>query len=122
LIKYILRDRVCDGMELSCSYENKYLRPEDNVKNILGDDIDDEDDIFKHKDIIMQVRSLLFNFCLSPFLIMKNTNLAATLPMDDVMLSSLRNMTAFKNFWVMKQPTLVFFILHFALAPFYTCY
>ena len=41
----ILRDRVCDGMELSFSYENKYLRPQDNGEKILGDYIDDDDSL-----------------------------------------------------------------------------
>ena len=42
----IFRGRICDGMELSCSYENKFIRPRDNAE---------DDDIFKHKDIIMKV-------------------------------------------------------------------
>ena len=107
-------------MELSCSYENKYLRPQDNGEQILGDAMDDDDDIFKQKDIIMQVWSLLFNCCIKAFLIMKNTKLDATLPLDEEMLASLRNMTALKNFSVMKQPTLVFCILAFALTAFST--
>ena len=49
---------------------------------------------------------------------MKNSNLDATLPLDEEMLASLRNMTALKNSSVMKKPTLVFFILFFALATF----
>ena len=105
-------------MELSFSYENKYLRPQDNGEKILGDDIDDDDDIFKQRDIIMQVRSLLFNFWIKAFLIMKNTNLDATPPLDEEMIAKLRNMTALKNSSVMKQPTLVFCILSFALAAF----
>ena len=52
-------------MELSCSYENKYLRPQDNGEKILGDEIDDDDDIFKQKDIIMQVMFLLLYFALN---------------------------------------------------------
>ena len=52
---------------------------------------------------------------------MKNTNLDATPPLDENMLASLRNMTALKNSSVMKQPTLVFFNLYFALAAFSTC-
>ena len=60
------RDRVCDGLELSCSYENKYRKPQDNMeKNMEGnleknmeDNLDEDyDDIFKQKDNIMQVKT-----------------------------------------------------------------
>ena len=52
----IFRGRICDGMELSCSYENKYLRPKDNADIIQEIHLDEDDDIFKHKDIIMKVQ------------------------------------------------------------------
>ena len=70
-IQNILRDRICDGMELSCSYENKYLRPQDNGEKIPGDDIDDDDDIFKQKDIIMKVMFLLLYFALNQSLLIR---------------------------------------------------
>ena len=43
----ISRDRMCDGLELSCSYENKYRRPYDNGEERMKDDTDQDDDIFK---------------------------------------------------------------------------
>ena len=52
---------MCDGLELSCSYENKYRRPYDNREETMEDDTDedDDDDIFKQKDNIMQVGSVI---------------------------------------------------------------
>ena len=55
----IFRDHICNRMELSCSYRNKYLKQEDNVDIVTEGDIDEDDDIFKHKDNILKVRHLV---------------------------------------------------------------
>ena len=72
-------NQICDGMELSCINENKYLKSQGNIEKILGDDIDDD----------------LFYFCIRRVLIMKNTNL------DEEMLAILDKVSLAHNvsFW-----------------------
>ena len=52
----VCRDRVCDGMDLSCGYNNIYTRRHSNTAIDPEGDLDEDDDIFKQKDILMKVR------------------------------------------------------------------
>merc|ERR1712183_803561 len=60
-----------------------------NREETMEDDTDedDEDDIFKQKDNILQ-----------------NANLDTNLPMDEELLANIRNITALKSFSMMAEP------------------
>ena len=80
-----------------------------NVDIITERDIDEDDDIFKHKDIILKVRHLVK--IIVQTLNIQNSNMHSILPMDDDLLASLSNMTALRSSSDMFQQTFIFCFL-----------